>query len=190
MARKKQNFRKLEYLLRDEDTIEFNKYYIKHSKSGRKVVWQQRMMIPAVIVGYVILMAIFKYNSKPVYFFGGVMVLAAIVYGFMAEKIVLNQQAKKIRDESNYWENIHREKTTLEFLDDQVDACYKGQKESFGYDTINKVSLTDKAIYIWLDEMVALQVPNSAFEIDSNKDALFNFLSEKCVNAEIDTALK
>lgn len=186
MASKKSNFRKVTFTLTDDDNIEFNRYYIQNTKRGRKVVWQQRMIFPAVLVGYVALMLIFKFNSTPVYYFGGAIVLAAIGYGVMAERNVLNQQTKNIMRESYSLENIHAEPTTLEFTDEAIEANYKGQEQRFEYEEIWMVSKTDKAIYVWLNDIVAMQIPERAFSSDSHKNQLFDLLKDKCVNAIID----
>lgn len=186
MASKKTTFRKLVYTLTDEDTIEFNRYYIQNTKRGKRVVWQQRMIFPAILVGYVALMLIFKFNSTPVYYFGGAIVVACLGYGIMAEKIVLNQQTKRIRNEAYSLDNIHVEPTTLFFGDEAIEANYKGQEQSFEYDTIWMVSRTEKAIYVWMNDIVAMQIPERAFASKAYKDQLFDLLKENCVNAIID----
>lgn len=186
MASKKSTFRKVVFTLNDDDNIEFNRYYIQNTKRGRKVVWQQRMIFPAVLVGYIALMLIFKFNSTPVLYFGGAIVIAAIGYGIMAEKIVLNQQTKNIKRESFSLDNIHAEPTTLNFTDEQIEANYRGQEQTFEYDSIWMISKTEKAIYVWLNDVVAMQIPDRAFSAPGHKDQLYDLLREKCVNAIID----
>ena len=188
MARKKVNYRKPVYTLTDADAIEFNRYYIKNTKRGRKVVWQQRMILPMILLGYVILMLIFKFNSKPVYVFGAFVAAAAVAYGLACEKIVLNRQEAEIKRGGYNWDNIHPEPTTIDFAGDKIEASYKGQNKDFEYGDIMKVTCTDQAIYLWLNDTVAMQIPVRGFESEQDMSKLFDFLGEKCENAELDDA--
>ena len=189
MARKKSNYLHPKYTLTQDDTIEFNRYYIQNTKKGRKVVWQQRLVFPAIFVGYVILALVMNFHSKPVYYLGGFILLMAIGYGLAAEKITLNRQEAEIKRSGYTLDEIHAAETTLDFNEDGFDACYKGQEKDFTYEEVVKVTRTDKAIYIWLNESMALQLPVRAFDSDAEKDRLFEFLAEKCVNSEMDDAL-
>ena len=188
MARKKINYRKPTYVLSDEDAIEFNRYYIKNTKRGRRVVWQQRMILPMILLGYVALMLIFKFNSKPVYIFGAFVAAAAVAYGLACEKIVLNRQEAEIKNSGYNWDNIHPEPTTIDFTDDKIEASYKGQAKDFEYEDIWKVTCTDKAIYLWLNDTVAMQIPVRGFDSEDDMHKLFDFLNEKCINANKDDA--
>ncbi len=188
MARKKTNYRQPTYTLNDADAIEFNRYYIKNTKRGRRVVWQQRMILPMILLGYVILMLIFKFNSKPVYVFGAFVAAAAVAYGLACEKIVLNRQEAEIKNSGYSWDNIHPEPTTINFGDDKIMASYRGQEKEFEYDEIWKVTCTDQAIYLWLDDTVAMQIPVRAFDSVTDMHKLFDYLDKKCVNANTDDA--
>lgn len=188
MARKKVSYRKPSYVLTDADAIEFNRYYIKNTKRGRKVVWQQRMILPMILLGYVILMLIFKFDSKPVYIFGAFVAAAAVAYGLACEKIVLNRQEAEIKNSGYNWDNIHPEPTTIDFNDEKIEASYKGQEKDFEYEDIWKVTCTDTAIYLWMNDTVAMQIPVRAFESEQDMHKLFDFLNEKCVNANADDA--
>lgn len=188
MARKKADYRKPTYILTDDDAIEFNRYYIKHTKRGRRVVWQQRMILPLILVGYVILMLVFQFHSKPVYVFGGFVAAAAVAYGLACEKIVLNRQEAEIRHGGYNWDNIHPEPTTLDCTDEKIKASYKGEERDFEYADIWKVTCTDNAIYLWLNETVAMQIPVRAFDSEQDMHKLFDFLDKKCVNAHTDDA--
>ena len=188
MARKKSNYLHPKYILTEQDTIEFNRYYIQNTKKGRKVVWQQRLVFPAIFVGYVILALVMHFNSKPVYYLGGFILLMAIGYGLAAEKITLNRQEAEIKRSSYTLDSVHPEPTTLDFEEEGFDACYKGQQKDFSYEEVVKVTRTDKAIYIWLSDAMALQLPVRAFDSDAERDRLFNYLAEKCTNAEVDDA--
>lgn len=190
MARKKSNYLHPKYTLTQADTIEFNRYYIQNTKKGRKVVWQQRMVFPAIFVGYVILALVMGFHSKPVYYLGGFILALSIGYGIIAEKITLNRQEAEIKRSGYTLDEIHAEPTTLDFEEDGFSACYKGQAKDFTYGEVVKVTRTEKAIYIWLNEAMALQLPVRAFDSDAEKDRLFEYLAEKCSDAEMDDAVK
>ncbi|MBQ0041621.1 MAG: YcxB family protein [Clostridiales bacterium] len=190
MARKKSNYLHPKYTLTQDDTIEFNRYYIQNTKKGRKVVWQQRMVFPAIFVGYVILALVMGFHSKPIYYLGGFILAMAVGYGLAAEKITLNRQEAEIKRSGYTLDEIHAEPTTLDFNDDGFDACYKGQEKDFTYEEVVKVTRTEKAIYIWLSDAMALQLPVRAFDSDEEKDRLYEYLAEKCVDAEMDDAVK
>ena len=58
------------------------------------------------------------------------------------------------------------------FADDKIEASYKGQHKDFEYGEIMRVTCTDQAIYLWLNDTVAMQIPVRAFESEQDMHKL------------------
>lgn len=189
-ANKSRGFRNLSFIIEDKDTMDFNEYYIRYTKRGQKVVWQHRLIFPAFLIGYLALMKIFNFNSKPVWFGAAALFIVAILYGIRAQARVIENQNNEIRKQSFSLENAHPEPTTLDFDEESVTAAYKGRSQEYPYVDVKKISLTPNAMYVWMDDVVAMQIPDRAYPRVQDKDKLLDFLKEKCVNAEIDDRAK
>lgn len=181
----KNNYRNLKYQLTDDDTIAFNKFFIMHSETGKKTVFQQKIIFPILTLIVVPMLYFFKFNIKIVIGCAVLMVVASIYMLFYAQKMILKQQEKAVNKASFSLDSLHRD-IVLEFRDDDVYSFYEDRESSFGYDRIVKVSRTGNGMYIWLDERSAMPVPESAFNKAEGMNSLFSFLKEKCPDADFE----
>lgn len=187
---KKKDFKEVKFILNDDDTIAFNQYYIANSKTGKRIVWRQRLIFPLFIVIYVPIMKAFKADPKVFNIGLCILIAASVIVGLLAKRIVMKQQEKAVRNASYSLDRIHAEETILQFKEEAIDAYYGGENQSIDYKSVWRLSLTDRGIYIWLNEATAMPIPNSAFSRPGEMIELFKYLIERCVNAEYDSVFE
>ena len=189
MANKNRTFKNLTFTLTDDDTLAFNIYFLKNTKAGQKEIWKQRLTFLPIVIGYFALMLILKYDNQGVWFFGGVLVAVAIAYAIVAERIIVKHQEKEIKKNTYNLENVHTEPTHIDCGAESLSVTYKDNSETFEYSDIVRVTRTTAAIYVWVSDIVAVQIPSRAFKNEASRDSLFEFFKENCTNAEVDDNL-
>ena len=185
MASKK-NFKDLNYHLTDEDTIAFNRFYIKTTKMGHRAVTEQKIIFPALIIIAWLMEYIFKASRTFMLITLGGMAIGAIYVWINAERILLKQQEKKIRQAAYSLDSLHGSPVVLEFRDDEIYTFYEDNEVVIGYGDVHKVSKTNEALYLWMNETTALPIPQSAFTVPGLMDMLYSYLQEKCPDSEFE----
>lgn len=183
MAQKK-NLKEISYILNDDDLIAFNQYYILNSKFGKRLIWRQRLIFPAFLVIFLAIMYACKSEHRIVV--GGTVLLGTIsvFMFFYAKRLVLNQQVKAVRNSANDLSRIHANETIIRFGDDEFEAVNSEGDNFFKYSEVKKLSLTEDGIYVWMSERMAIPISRSAFNRPGDMEELFDFLVNKCTNAE------
>lgn len=183
MAQKK-NLREISYILNDDDLIAFNQYFILNSKFGSKLIWRQRLIFPAFLLIFLGITYGFKSEHRIVV--GGAILLGALslFYFFYAKKLVLKQQARAVRNSANDLSRIHVNETIMRFEEEEFEAVYAEGDQFFKYSDVYKLSYTENGIYIWMNEEMAIPISKSAFSRPGDMKELFEFLVNKCTNAQ------
>lgn len=183
MASKK-NLKELTYILNDDDLIAFNQYYIQHSKFGKRLVWRQRLIFPAFLL--IFLFITYGFKSEHRIIVGGTVLLGAIsvFMFFYAKRLVLKQQARAVRNSENDLSRIHVNETIVRLGDDEFEAVNADGAQTFNYTEVQKLTLTENGIYVWMSDQMAIPISKSAFKRPGDMDEVFDFFVKKCTNAE------
>ena len=177
------NFKDLKYVLTDEDTIAFNKHYLLHSKAGKKMIMEQRIIFPVLTVVVFAMMRFFKFGNTLTLVVVGLLAAASVYVLFNAEKMLIKQQEKAVRKAAFNLESINKEESILKFRDENIYSSYEGAESEIEYDKIFKVSMSETGIYLWISETSAMPIPVSAFPREEGMPKLFDYLKEKCPDA-------
>lgn len=179
----RRNFTNLKYVLTDEDTIAFNKHYILHSKQGKKMITEQRVIFPILTLVVYAMMTFFKFTNTLTLVVTGLLAAASVYVGINAKNMLLKQQEKLVKKGAYNLESVHRSEAVLDFKDDVIYSSYEGSEKDIDYGEIWKVTMSDRGLYLWLSETVAMPIPISAFPREEGMGKLFELLKEKCENA-------
>lgn len=183
MAQKK-NLREISYILNDDDLIAFNQFYILNSKFGKKMIWRQRLIFPVFLLMF--LGITYGFKSEPRIIKGGAILLGAlsVFFFFYAKRLVLNQQVKAVRNSANDLSRIHANETIIKFGDEEFEAMNVDGDHTFNYSEVKKISFTENGIYVWMSDTMAIPISKTAFNRPGDMEELFDFLVNKCTNAE------
>lgn len=184
------NFKDLKYVLTDEDTIAFNKHYLLHSKAGKKMILEQKIIFPILTVVVFAMMRFFKFGNTLTYVVVGLLALASVYVLINAQNMLLKQQEKAVKKAAYSLESINREESILKFRDENIYSSYEGAESEIEYEKIFKISMAETGIYLWISETSAMPIPASAFPREEGMPKLFDFLKEKCSDAIFEDYLR
>ena len=171
MATKK-NPRVIRFVLTDEDYSAFGRYRILYTEGGRKLVNRQRLTY--LICGIAIAGLFTIFHADHNFTMVAYAVAAAIGIGgpILSERILLRQQDKAIKNESDTIERVHAVENVVTIGDDALTTDAGDDHQEFNYKDIKLVDLTEEAIYVWMSDTMIMPVPLHAFSgMDEMKEA-------------------
>lgn len=162
MARKKNN-REIRFKLNDDDYKAFGHYRILYTAGGRKMINRQR--ITYIISGLAIAGLFYVFPVDKDFTMIAYVVAAIIGIGgaVFAEKLVLRQQDKALKDFGESAEAIHPEENVITLGDTKLITDAGSDHQEFDYKEIKLVDLTEEAIYVWMSDIMIMPVPLHAF---------------------------
>ena len=171
MATKK-NSRVIKFVLTDEDYLAFGRYRILYTAGGRKLVNRQRLTYFISGVCMAALFTLFHVDHKFTIFAYIVAAIIGIGGPIIAERSLLRQQEKAIKNQADTIERVHAVENTITIGDDALITDAGDDHQSFDYKDIELVDLTEDAIYVWMSDTMIMPVPLHAFAgMDEMKEA-------------------
>ena len=173
------NRRQVKFELNDKDYEAFGRYRIMYTAQGRKMVTRQRITYLISGACIAILFTVFPVSDN---FARLAYVVAAVIGigGFIfAEKLVLKQQRDAIRNAEGSIERVHPPENTVRFDDETFETKAEEDVQTFRYDEIKLIDLTEEAIYVWMSDEMIMPIPLHAFRsMDEMKD-LYKWIKGK-----------
>ena len=182
MATKK-NPRVIKFVLTDEDYLAFGRYRILYTAGGRKLVNRQRLTY--FICGICIAGLFTVFHADHQFTMIAYAVAAAIGIGgpILSEKILLRQQEKAIKNQSDTVERVHAAENTVTIGDDALITDAGDDHQEFDYKSIQQVNLTEDAIYVWMSDTMIMPVPLHAFDDMDGMKAAYKLIRQKIKEA-------
>lgn len=167
------------YVLTEQDYIEFNIFHYSNSPAMKK---QQIFMVVSVPVVLILIALFYILFIRPESIIAPILICILIsfvwVLGFpMIMKNQIKKQVTKLMDEGKK-DDLTGEFTMI--IDEEGitdgNTC-RTVKSSF--DTIEKITMDDKRLYIYNSAMSAFMIPHSAFGSTEKEDKVVAFIKEK-----------
>ncbi|MBS5164282.1 MAG: YcxB family protein [Butyricicoccus sp.] len=158
----------LQYEIQEQDFIDYNMYFIDHDPLIQKTMRKLSIMMAGlVLVGGMALM----------YVFDALSVLSVVVYLVLAGACFLIGPAwfkrsarKNVRRTIQRAVNKHIcGAKTLRLLEDGVQLVGESEDTLHPYEAFQRVVAAQNQVYLYLDDLSALIVPNTAFLGDDQK---------------------
>ena len=162
MATKK-NPRVIKFILTDDDYIAFGRYRILYTAGGRKLVNRQRLTYLISGICIAALFTLFHADHQFTMIAYAVAAVIGIGGTIFAERILLRQQDKAIKNSTDTLERVHAEENVITIGDDALTTDAGDDHQSFDYKGIIAVDFTEEAIYVWMSETMIMPVPLHAF---------------------------
>ena len=173
------NRRQVKFELNDKDYEAFGRYRIMYTVQGKKMVNRQRLTYVISAVCIVLLFTLFPVDPN----FRKVAYIVAAVIGIggliMAERIVLKQQRESIQMASVSADRVHPPENTVRFGDETFETEGEGDVQTFRYEDIKLIDLTEEAIYVWLSDEMIMPIPLHAFRNMDEMKELYKWIKEK-----------
>lgn len=174
----------LNYTIQEQDFIDYNMYFIEHDVLTQKTIRRMQLLLAGlVLVGGLALM----------YCFDSLNTLSVIVYAVFAVGAyfyapwAFRQRAKKnvkltIKRAMN--KHICGAKT-LTADADGVSLTGEGEESRYTYDAFKRVTAAPNQVYLYLDDLSALIVPNSAFFDQAQKEQFIRMVETRITDAKM-----
>ena len=164
--------------LNDNDYIEFNYSYLKHSKIGKYSLLATRISFPIAMFVFVLALLIIKIEIGLVISVAAV----AVLWWFIVPVLMRRNIKKDIMKMKSDGKLLYHEKASVEFLDDRiVETCEQGETVVKYSDIVN-VYEEKGYIYIFYGAMQAFILPERCFG-DNEIREIKNKLSQSGVRA-------
>lgn len=174
----------LNYTIQEQDFIDYNLYFIDHDVLTQKTIRRMQLLLAGlVLVGGMALM----------YCFDSLNTLSVIVYAVFAVGAyfyapwAFRQRAKKnVRLTIKRAMNKHIcGAKTLTADPDGVSLTGEGEESRYTYDAFKRVTAAPNQVYLYLDDLSALIVPNSAFSDQTHKEQFIRTVETRITDAKM-----
>lgn len=167
----------LKYTVTEQDFVDYNMDFIEHDKGTQQMIHRtQLMMVLLVLVGGTALMSVLHALSAlsiAVY-----LALAAGVYFYlpMAFKSKVRKNVHRTIRRSNN-KDICGEKT-LTITEDSVNLSGENENSTYPFEAFDRVAVGARQLFLHLDDITALIIPNAAFADDGERRAFVESFEE------------
>ena len=166
------NKRQFRFELNDKDYEAFGRYRILYTAGGRKLVNRQRLTYLISGICIAALFTVFHADHQFTMIAYAVAAVIGIGGPIFAERILLRQQDKAIKNSTDTLERVHAEENVITIGDDALTTDAGDDHQSFDYKDIQQVDLTEQAIYVWMSDTMIMPIPPHAFAgMDEMKEA-------------------
>ena len=160
----------LQYKITEQDFIDYNMNFVAGDKVVQRQLRRMQLLLAGIILiggtGLAVLTDSLSIRSVAVY-----VILAAVMYFYFPRsyqsKVKKNVQ-RTIRSASN--RHICGEKT-LTIEGDTVRLTGESEDSTYPFSAFSRVAVAERQVYLHLDDITALIVPNSAFADTAARDA-------------------
>ena len=156
--------------LNDNDYIEFNYSYLKHSKIGKYSLLATRISFPVAMFVFVLALLIINIETGLILKVTGIAVLAAVLWWFFVPFMMRRNIKKNIMKMKSDGKLPYHDKAVIEFLDDNIVETCGQDKTVVKYNDIVSVYEERGYIYIFYGAMQAFILPERCFEDNELRD--------------------
>lgn len=170
------NRRQVRYELTDKDYEAFGRYRIMYTAQGRKMVLRQRITYLISGICIAVLFTVFPVSDS----FARLAYMVAAVIGIggaiFAEKLVLRQQKQAIELAEATADSVRQPENTVRFDDETFETQAEGDVQTFRYEDIKLIDLTEEAIYVWMSDEMIMPIPLHAFRSMDDMKELYKWI--------------
>lgn len=145
--------------LNDNDYIEFNYSYLKHSKIGKYSLLATRLSFPVAMFIFVLALFIINIERGLVLTVVAVAVVVTVLWWFIVPLMMKRNIRNNIKKIKNDGKLPYHEKATLEFLDDRIVENSEQGETVVKYSDVVNVYEEKEYIYIYYGAMQAFILP-------------------------------
>lgn len=166
--------------LNDNDYLLFNQYHLLNSPSGKKTLLYFNLIIPFSSFIFILLFGINK-GSDFLLILTQVILLAilSIIWAMFSKKIALKFMASGIKKMKKEGKLPYSNELILRFDNENIHEITSNTENKVKYSMIEKIAVTDKAIYIYFSSVQAYILPLTAFSDEMEKAKFLEFINWK-----------
>jgi len=167
------------YTLNENDYFEFNKYHAFNSPASRKNMIIYRFIVPIIFVACGLIAGTIVDEPVVTYYFYIAFGIVAILWLIFFKPLMAKQIKKNIGRIKKSGKLPYQSNVTISFEDDFFVETTENGEARVKYSTIERVIITEKAIYIYINAVQAILLPFTVFSDEQKHDDFIVFIEEK-----------
>lgn len=165
--------------LDDDDYSLYNQYHLLNSPSGKKTLMYFRLIIPFISFMVVVIFSIADSDFLLILIEAILMTILSVLWIAYSKKILLKSMKKNIKNSKREGKLPYNNEAILKFDDESVHEIAPNTENKTKYSMIEKIAVTEKAIYIYFSSVQAYILPMIAFSDEMEKLKFLDFINLK-----------
>lgn len=165
--------------LDDGDYLLFNQYHLLNSPVGKKNLMTFKMIIPFICFMFVAVIFIVNPDFQLLLIEAILMTILSILWICYSKKIVLKSMEKNLKKLKKEGRLPYSNEAIIKFDDESIHEISPNTENKTKYSLVEKIVVTEKAIYIYFSSLQAYILPVTAFSEDVKKQQFLKFINSK-----------
>lgn len=165
--------------LDDDDYFLINQYHLLNSPAGKKTLMYFRSIIPVICLMVVVVFGIAGSDSLLILIEAILLTILSIFWVIYSKKILLNSMKKSIKRLKKEGKLPYSNEAILKFDDESIYEITPNTENKTRYSMIEKIAVTEKAIYIYFSSVQAYILPVTSFSGEMEKIKFLEFINMK-----------
>ncbi|WP_024294466.1 YcxB family protein [Lacrimispora indolis] len=165
--------------LDDNDYLLFNQYHLLNSPSGKKSLMSFRLIIPFLCFMVLVIFCIAGSDFELILIEAIMMTVFSILWIGYSKKIILKSMNNRVIQMKKEGRLPYSNEAILKFDNEKIHEITPNTENVIKYSLIEKVAITEKAIYIYFSSVQAYILPVTAFSEEMEKLKFLEFIKEK-----------
>ncbi|WP_160319138.1 YcxB family protein [Youngiibacter fragilis] len=165
--------------LSDQDYLHFNWYQLSNSAAGKRALLSYRLILPVIL--YILLFVLFVIDSdfKIIFFAAIVVTIMSALWVAFSKKTTFNIMKNDIERIRKEGIQPYNKDAILRFDDEGIHAIIPNFENKSKYALIEKIAVTENAIYIFISAIQAYILPVTTFKDEAEKLKFLDFIELK-----------
>lgn len=165
--------------LDEEDYYIFSEYYLFHSVSGKKALLSYRLSCLFYFFTLVVIYCIADSDLNIIFFLAISLTIYSIFLIGNSKKKFLKSMVKRIETMKEEGRLPYNNEAVLKFDDESIYEIAPDTESKVKYSLVEKIDVTENAIYIYFSSIQAYIVPITVFSEEMEKVKFLEFIYSK-----------
>ncbi|NLD59215.1 MAG: YcxB family protein [Clostridiales bacterium] len=167
------------FALDDNDYLLFNRYHLLNSPSGKKALTMYRLVVPIVFLAVILIFYIADAGPRLIIIEAILMAIVSALWLAFSDKLLLRSVNKNILKMKKTGRLPYSSEAVLKFGEENVHEITPNTENKTDYSLIEKIAVTEKAIYIYFSTVQAYILPITAFSDEAERRRFLEFIHSK-----------
>lgn len=166
-------------VLDEREYLLFNEYHFLNSRNGKNLLMFYRLLVPVVSLITVVTLYVLDPKLQAALFTGFVMTIFSILGVVFAKRMLLMIMKNAVLKLKKDGKLPYNKQSTLRFNDEFIHEIMPDSEFKTKYAMIEKVAVTESAIYVYFGSIQAFVIPMSTFSNETEKRDFLEFINLK-----------
>lgn len=168
--------------LNDDDYLFFNQYHFENSPGGRKALMSFRLVVPCISFMFICMFIVLELGLGLILLEASLLAVLSVFWIVYSKKLILKSMRNGIKKMKKSGKLPYSDEALMKFDDEHIYETTSDSESKREYSSLEKISVTDKAVYIFFSSVQAYILPMSVFSDEAQKHKFLEFISVKAGN--------